>query len=124
MLWFQTRKFSSFHFKNLLLAHFDLILTSLWNELKPFEYNKLCLKQPLSKRPKIGFQNQLSLNTGQKYYRMLQREHSAILWTVIKTFVLSILSGRLRQVLQLSFEIAAGTQSMTMAVRLFRFLLG
>ena len=53
-------------------------------------------KQPLSKRPKIGFQDQLSLNTGQKYCRMLQGEHSAILSTfiwlafVIKIFVLSI----------------------------------
>ena len=60
------------------------------------QYSKTCIKQPLSKRPKIGFQNQLSLNAGQKYYRMLQREHSAILSTyiklpfVIKIFVLSI----------------------------------
>ena len=57
---------------------------------------KTCVKQPLSKRPKIGFQDQLSLNAGQKYCRMLQREHSAILSTfikllfVIKIFVLSI----------------------------------
>ena len=49
-----------------------------------------------SKRPKIGFQDQFSLNAGQKYYRMLQGEHSAILLTfiklpiVIKTFVLTI----------------------------------
>ena len=64
-------------------------------------YNKICVKRPLSKRQKIGlqkigFQNQLSLNAGQKYCRMLQEEHSAILLTfiklpfVIKTFVLSI----------------------------------
>ena len=43
-----------------------------------------------------NFQDQLSLNAGQKYCRMLQGEHSAILWTfimlpfVIKIFVLSI----------------------------------
>ena len=49
---------------------------------------------------------QLSLNAGQKYCRMLQGEHSAILLTfiklpfVIKIFVLSIfLSGRFTQVL-------------------------
>ena len=42
------------------------------------------------------FQDRLSLNEGQKYCTMLQREHSAILSTfiklpfVIKTFVLSI----------------------------------
>ena len=45
----------------------------------------LC-KGPLSKRPNIGFQEQVSLNAGQKYFRMLQgkREHSTILWTFIK----------------------------------------
>ena len=48
------------------------------------------------RRPKIGFQDQLSLNAGQKYCRMLQGEHSEIFSTfiklpfVFKTFVLSI----------------------------------
>ena len=51
--------------------------------------------------PKIDFQYRLSLNEGQKYCRM----HSAILSTFIellfsiKTIVLSILSGQLRQAL-------------------------
>ena len=61
-------------------------------------YGKICVKRPLSKRPKFGFQDQLSLNAGQKYCRMLplEGEHSAILLTfiklpfVIKIFVLSI----------------------------------
>ena len=59
-------------------------------------YSKTCVKQPLSKRPEIGLQDQLSLNAGQKYCRMFQREHSAILSTfiklpfVIKIFILSI----------------------------------
>ena len=63
-------------------------------------FSKTCVKWPLSKRLKIGFQDQLSLNAGQnagqKYCRMLQGEHSAILSTVIrlpfviKIFVLSI----------------------------------
>ena len=35
-------------------------------------YGKTCVKQPLSKRPKIGFQDQLALNAGQKCCRMLQ----------------------------------------------------
>ena len=35
-------------------------------------YSKTCVKWPLSKRPKIGFQDQLSLNAGQTYSRMLQ----------------------------------------------------
>ena len=68
-------------------------------------YSKTCLKRPLSKRQKIGFKDQLSLNAGQKYCRMLQGEHSAILSTFIKLsfvnkiFVWSILSGCFRQVL-------------------------
>ena len=54
-------------------------------------YSKTCLKRPLSKRQKIGFQDQLLLNAGQKYCRMLQGEHSAILSTFIKLpFVIKI----------------------------------
>ena len=59
-------------------------------------YSKTCVKLPLSKRPKNGFQDQLSLNAGQNFCRMLQLEHSAILSTftnlpvVNKIFVLSI----------------------------------
>ena len=59
-------------------------------------YSKTCVKGPLLKSPKIGFQDQLSLNAGQKYCRTLKWEHSAILLTfielsfVIKIFVLSI----------------------------------
>ena len=57
-------------------------------------YSKTCVKRP--QKPKIGFQNQLSLNAGQKYRRILQGEHFAILSTFIKLpiaimiFVLSI----------------------------------
>ena len=56
--------------------------------------SKTCVKQTLSKRLKIVFQDQISLNADQKYFRMLQ--HSAILLTfikikiVIKIFFLSI----------------------------------
>ena len=35
--------------------------------LRQYWYSKTCVKRPLSKRPKIGFQDQLSLNAGQKY---------------------------------------------------------
>ena len=69
------------------------------------QYSKTIVKRPLSKGQKIGFQDQLWLNAGQKYCRMLQGEHSAILSTfiklplVIKVFVLSILSGCFTQVL-------------------------
>ena len=69
-----------------------------WNMglVSPPIYRGTCVKGPLSKRQKIGFQDQLSLNAGHKYCRMLQGEHSAILPTciklpfVIKIFVLSI----------------------------------
>ena len=68
-------------------------------------YSKTCVKRPLSKRSKIGFQDQLSLDAGLTYCRMLQGDHYAILSTfiklpfVIKIFVLSILRGRFTQVL-------------------------
>ena len=57
------------------------------------KYSIACVKWPLSKRLKIGFQDQLSLNEGQKYCRMLQREQNLTfikLPFVIKIFVLSI----------------------------------
>ena len=44
----------------------------------------LCKTATLKKRPQIGFQDQFSLNADQKYCRMLQGEHSAILSTFIK----------------------------------------
>ena len=47
-------------------------------------FSKACVKRPLSKRQEIGFQDQLSLNAGQKHCRMLQGEYSAILSTFIK----------------------------------------
>ena len=79
--------------------HLTCIVKSLASLLKYLVKScdsKTCVKRPLSKRPKIGFQDQLSLNAGQTYCRMLQKEHSAILLTfiklrfVIKIFVLSI----------------------------------
>ena len=60
------------------------------------EYTKTFVKRPLSKIQKICFQDQSSLNAGEKYCRMLLGEHSAILLTfikqpfVIKIFLLSI----------------------------------
>ena len=47
-------------------------------------YSKTCLKRPLKKNTKIGFQYGLLLISGTKYCRMLQGEHSAILSTSIK----------------------------------------
>ena len=55
-------------------------------------YSKTCVKGPLSKRPKIGFQDQLSVNAGQKYCRIK-------LPFVIKIFVLPCFNVRFTQVL-------------------------
>ena len=74
----------------------DFLLASMWAKEFHISYSKTCIKRSLSKRPKIGFQDQLSLNVGQMYCRM----HSAILLTfiklpfVIKIFVLSIFEWR------------------------------
>ena len=73
------------------------------------QYN-LC-KTTSQKKPKIGLQDQLSLNAGQKYCRMLQGEHSAILSTfiklrfVFKTFVLSIFEWPLKTGFTLPYSI-------------------
>ena len=49
-------------------------------------YSKTCFKRPLKKRRPI-----IAFNGGQKYCRMLQGEHSAILFTFIKLpFVIKI----------------------------------
>ena len=67
---------------------FQLVLMTLTATIN----SKTCVKRPLSKRPKIGFQDLLSLNAGQTYCRKLQGEHSAILSTFIKlSFVMKIL---------------------------------
>ena len=74
--------------KSHLQSEFKQFFVSITHQ----KYSKTCVKWPLSKRPKIGFQDQLSLNAGQKYCRM----HSAILSAfiklpfVIKIFVLSV----------------------------------
>ena len=66
-------------------------------------YSKTCLKPSLKKKTILDFKTDYRLLQGQKYCRMLQGEHSAILSTYIKLplrllFCL-FLSGRLRQVL-------------------------
>ena len=67
--------------------------------IKLLKYSKTCLKRPLKKKTKIGFQDRLLLDAGQKYCRMLQ---SSILSTfiklpfAIKTFILSIFKWLLK----------------------------
>ena len=76
-----------------------------YNNEKEHIFSVCTVKGPLSKRPKLGFQDLLWLNAGQKYCRMLQGKHSAILSTfiklpfVIKTFDLLFLSCRFTHVL-------------------------
>ena len=70
--------------------HFQLALIHGHQTNLICHYIKTCVKRQLSKRP------QLSLDAGQKYCRMLQGEHSAIILTfiklpfVIKIFIFSI----------------------------------
>ena len=47
-------------------------LNLIWRDSKAsiFEYSKTSVKRPLSKRLKVGFQDQLSLNAGQAYCKM------------------------------------------------------
>ena len=72
---------------------------------------KTFLKRSLKKKTKIGFQYQLLLNASQKYCRMLQWEHSAILSTFIKlasalrALFCLFLSGLLRQALKTGFTV-------------------
>ena len=66
-------------------------------------YGKTCVKHQ-SQRLKIGFQDPLSLNAGQKYCRMLQKEHSAILsnslsYQLLRSLFCLFLSGCFTQVL-------------------------
>ena len=75
----------------------------IWSFLAKIKYSKTAVKRLLPKRPQIGFQDQLSLNAGQKYCRMPQWEHSAILSTFIRlpfTINFLFLSGRFTQVLR------------------------
>ena len=85
-----------FHFRNSALKEFMNCLGYCIYSKEIYTVKPIDVKRTLSKRPKISFQDRLSLNAGQKYCRMLPLEHSAILSTfiklpvVFKTFVLSI----------------------------------
>ena len=76
--------------------------SSLFLQMKHLRYSKTCLKRPLKRTLKIGFQYRSPLDRGQKYCRMLQGEHSAIHSTSImllfptKTLVLSFFKWPLK----------------------------
>ena len=81
---FLSKTFSFFCERQIFMCVTFFILNfCLTNPIQLKQYSKTCLKWPLKKMTKIGFQDRLSLNAGQKYCRMLQ-EHSAILLTCIK----------------------------------------
>ena len=74
-----------FNFQGLFKKY--LHIQVLFKKMKTLTYS--CTVKPVlsghsKTRPKIDFQDQLSLNAGQEYCRMLQGEHSAILSTLIK----------------------------------------
>ena len=63
-------------------------------------YSKICVKRPLAKRPKIAFQDQFSLNAGQKYCRILQYFWPSLSYHLsLRSLFCLFLSDRLRQVL-------------------------
>ena len=87
---------------NVPYARYGFILRVVPITFLSNKYSKFCLKRPLKKKIKLCLQNGVSLNAGQKYCRMLQGEHSAIISTfiklpfVIKIFVLSIFEWPLK----------------------------
>ena len=68
-------------------------------------YSETVISSHSKKRPKIGFQDRLSLNAGQKYCKMLQESilqyvrHSLSYHLSLRPLFCLFLSGRLRQVL-------------------------
>ena len=84
---------NGFHFAPKLVNfknYYTIIITTM--------YSKTCLKRPLSKRAKTGFQDQLSPNACQKYCRMLQGPSLSYHLSLRSLFCL-FLSGCLWQVL-------------------------
>ena len=79
------------------------LLSTLYPNSYLIKYGKTCLKKPLKKKTKVGFQDRFSLNEGQKYCRMLQgsilqyfRPSFSYHLSLRPLFCL-ILSGHLRQ---------------------------
>ena len=65
-----------------------------------FSYSKTCVKRPLSKIPLIDFQNQLTLNAGQKYCSILHYFRSSLNYQLLlRSLFCLFLSDRFTQVL-------------------------
>ena len=74
------------------------------NFQEQYDYSKTCLKRSLKKKTKIGFQDRLLLNAGQKYCRMnwsiLQYFRPSLSYHLsLRSLFCPFLSGRLRQIL-------------------------
>ena len=69
-------------------------------------YSKTCVKWTLKKKTKIGFQDRIMLNAGQKYcrIRLLQYFRPSLSHHLsLRSLFCQFLSGRLRQVLYISW---------------------
>ena len=77
-----------------------------------YTYSKTYLKRPLKMYTKIVFKYLLSLDAGQKYFRMLQGEHSEILSTFIKLtfFIETAVLSIFKWLLKTGFTVLALTQ--------------
>ena len=68
--------------------------------LQTQQFSKTCLKRPLKRTPKIGFQYWSSLNGGQKYCRMQYFFRPPLSYNFpLRPWFCLFLSGRLKQVL-------------------------
>ena len=87
------------------LSYSSPFLSNGYNYKKEYIYSITCVKRPLSKIPKIGFQDRLLLNARQKYRKMLQESilqyfrPSLSYHLSARPLFCLFLSGRLRQVL-------------------------
>ena len=70
------------------------------------QYSKTCLRRPLKKETKVGFQYRLSLNAGQKYGSILQYFRPSLSYHLSLRYLFCLfLSGRLRQVYTVHHQI-------------------
>ena len=94
-----------------IVSHIVNFFTDKFSTVKYLQVKPVLSGHSKIKRPKIGFQDLVLLNAYQKYCRMLQGEHSAILSTfinlqfVIKIFVLSVFEWPLKTGFTVHFNI-------------------
>ena len=83
----------------ILICCLEIFRTFIIHNFSKIQYSKTCVKWPLSKGPKIGFQDQLSLNEGQKYWYCLQYFRPSVSYHLsLRSVFCLFLSGRFTQV--------------------------